>query len=68
LRQNLARGKAVRLLGVSASALQSSGWQEPLLNRAKRKSYEQLYKGIDDLRRKYGDDSIGAATPRNRSD
>jgi len=67
LRQNLARGKAVRLLGVSASALQSSGWQEPLLNRDKRKSFEQLYKGIDDLRRKYGEDSIGAATPRNRS-
>jgi hypothetical protein len=57
----------VRLLGVSASALQSSGWQEPLLNRDKRNSYEQLYKGIDELRRKYGEDSIGAATPRARA-
>jgi DNA polymerase IV len=67
LRQNISRGKAVRLLGVSASALQSSGWQEPLLNRDQRKSFEQLYKGIDDLRRKYGEASIGAATPRHRA-
>ena len=67
LRQNVSPGRAVRLLGVSASALQSSGWQEPLLNHDKRKSYEQLYKGIDELRRKYGDDSIGAATPRHRA-
>jgi DNA polymerase IV len=67
LRQNVSPGRAVRLLGVSASALQSSGWQEPLLNHDKRKSYEQLYKGIDELRRKYGEDSIGAATPRNRA-
>jgi len=37
-----------------------------LLNRDKRKSFEQLYKGIDDLRRKYGEETIGAATPRNR--
>jgi len=66
LRQNVAQGRAVRLLGVSASALQSTGWQEPLLNREKRKSFERLYKGIDDLRRKFGEDSVGAATPRNR--
>ena len=56
----------VRLLGVSASALQSSGWQEPLLNREKRNAYERLYKGIDDLRREDGENAIGAATPRNR--
>jgi DNA polymerase-4 len=67
LRQNLSRGKAVRLLGVSASALQSGGWQEPLLDREQRESFEKLYKGIDELRRKYGEDTIGAATPRNRS-
>jgi DNA polymerase-4 len=67
LRQNLTQGRAVRLLGVSASALQSSGWQEPLLNRDKRQSFERLYKGIDDLRHKYGENSIGAATRRQRS-
>jgi DNA polymerase IV len=67
LRKNLTRGRAVRLLGVSASALQSSGWQEPLLNRDKRRSFERLYKGIDDLRHKYGEESISAATRRNRS-
>jgi DNA polymerase IV len=67
LRQNLSRGKAVRLLGVSASALQTTGWQEPLLERDKRKSFAALYQGIDKLRRKYGDEAIGAATPRHKS-
>ena len=67
LRRNVAQGRPVRLLGVSASALQSSGWQEPLLNRDQRKSYEQLYKAIDDLRKKYGEGTIGAATPRHRA-
>ena len=66
LRQNVGPSRAVRLLGVSASALQSSGWQEPLLNRDQRKSFERLYKGIDRLREKYGEDTIGAATPRKR--
>jgi DNA polymerase-4 len=67
LRHNAPPERAVRLLGVSATGLQSSGWQEPLLNRAKRNAYEQLYKGIDELRHKYGEDSIGAATPRDRA-
>jgi DNA polymerase-4 len=67
LRRNVSPGRAVRLLGVSSSALQSSGWQEPLLNRDKRNAYEQLYRGIDKLRGKYGEDAIGAATPRIRA-
>ena len=67
LRQHVGRGRSVRLLGVSASALQSAGWQEPLLNRDKRQSFERLYKGIDALRQKFGEGSIGAATPRKRS-
>lgn len=67
LRQNVQRGGAVRLLGVSASALQSGGWQEPLFDRARRDSFEKLYKGIDELRRKFGEDAVGAATPRHRS-
>lgn len=66
LRQHLLSGRAVRLLGVSASALQRSGWQEPLLDRDKRKAFERLYQSIDDLRRKYGQEAIGAATPRRR--
>jgi DNA polymerase IV len=67
LRRNLSRGRAVRLLGVSASALQNSGWQEPLLQRDRRQSFERLYKGIDELRQKYGEGAIGAATPRHRA-
>ena len=64
LQQNLAQDRAVRLLGVSASALQTSGWQESLLDRDKRSSWDKLYQGIDHLRDKYGDHAIGAAGPR----
>jgi DNA polymerase-4 len=67
LHKNRALSRPVRLLGVSASALQTSGWQEPLLNHDRRQAYEKLYQSIDELRRKYGEDSIGAATPRNRA-
>ena len=66
LHQNITQGREVRLLGVSASALQDSGWQEPLLERDRRNSFERLYKGIDKLREKYGEQTIGAATPRKR--
>src|SRR5262249_22196246 len=67
LRQNASPGRRVRLLGVSASALQSSGWQEPLLNRDKRNAYEPLDQGLVNLTRQYGADYIGVATPRNRT-
>jgi DNA polymerase-4 len=67
LRQNVTQGRAVRLLGVSASALQTSGWQEPLLARNQRQSWEKLYRSIDELREKYGENAIGAATPRGRT-
>jgi DNA polymerase-4 len=66
LRIHLQPGKAIRLLGVSASALQSRGWQEPLLEGERRGALEKLYRGIDRLRGKYGDDIVGAATPRRR--
>lgn len=66
LRKNLAPGALVRLLGVSASALLSSGWQEPMFDMQKRRSWEKLYRGIDRLRRKYGDEAIGVATPHTR--
>ena len=50
LEQNIVPGKAVRLLGVSAGALQSSGWQESLLDGDKRKSWDRLYRAIDRLK------------------
>ncbi|MGE5305810.1 MAG: DNA polymerase Y family protein [Alphaproteobacteria bacterium] len=67
LQENLAPGRAVRLLGVSASTLQTDGWQDSLFARIKGPSWEKLYRGIDELRRKYGTESIGAATPRTRA-
>jgi DNA polymerase-4 len=68
LQQNAGQERSVRLLGVSASALQSSGWQEPLFTSEKRKSWEKLYHGIDQLRQKYGEGTVSAATSRNRAD
>jgi hypothetical protein len=38
-----------------------------LLDRERRDSFEKLYKGIDELRRKFGEDVVGAATPRHRA-
>lgn len=67
VRKNLAPGGTVRLLGVSASTLLSSGWQESMFDIEKRLSWEKLYRGIDRLRRKYGEESIGVATPHTRS-
>jgi DNA polymerase-4 len=67
LRKTVTPGRAVRLLGVSAGALRTGGWQEPLFDRSERGSWEKLYRGIDELRRKYGTESIGAATPRLRT-
>lgn len=66
LKRNVVHGRPVRLLGVSAGVIQCSGWQESLLNGTQRRSYERLYKAIDDLRLRYGENAIGAATPRRR--
>ncbi len=51
---------------MSASALLSSGWQESLFDQPARRSQEKLYRGIDRLREKYGEKTIGAATPRGK--
>ena len=66
LGKNVAPGRPVRLLGVAASSLLSSGWQEPLFGAERGRALENLYRGIDRLREKYGDGAIGAATPRRR--
>ncbi|MGH7831082.1 MAG: DNA polymerase Y family protein, partial [Candidatus Binatia bacterium] len=67
LGRNLSSGGPVRLLGVSASSLLRSGWQESMFDIEKRHSWEKLYRGIDDLRRKYGKEMIKPATPHTRS-
>lgn len=68
LRKNLTPGGSVRLLGVSASSLRSSGWQESMFEIQKRRSWEKLYHGIDRVRDKYGEEAIGVARlhPRER--
>jgi DNA polymerase IV len=67
LRKNVSPGHLVRLLGITASALLSAGWQESLFDVHERGSLEKLYRGIDRLREKYGQGAIGAATPRTRT-
>ena len=67
LRNNLSPGRSVRLLGVTASGLLSSGWQESLFDIQQRLAWEKLYRGIDRLREKYGEEAIGIATPRART-
>ena len=58
LRKNVTAGDTVRLLGVSASGLETSGWQESIFDFEKRSSMQKLYEGIDQLRQKYGDQAI----------
>ncbi len=65
LGKNLAHGRPVRLLGVSMSGLQKSGWQESMFDYEKRNSLDNLYHGIDQLRRKYGDEVVGSAKTRD---
>jgi DNA polymerase-4 len=67
LQKNLTPGRMVRLLGVSASSLLSSGWQESIFDLQRRRTWEKLYRGIDRLRRKYGEEAIGAATAHIRT-
>ncbi len=65
LKNNITRGGTIRLLGVSASNLQRTGWQESIFDHQKRQSMEKLYQGIDQIREKYGDEAIGTAKPHN---
>ena len=67
LRKNITLGKKVRLLGVAVSGLLASGWQESLFDFQKRSSWENLYQGIDSIRHRFGDTSIGAAPARRKA-
>jgi len=67
LKKNLSRAGSVRLLGVITSSLQNSGWQESMFDIQKRRSWEKLYRGIDRLRHKYGEEVVGVATLRART-
>ncbi len=67
LKKNLSRAGSVRLLGVITSSLQNSGWQESMFDIQKRRSWEKLYRGIDRLRQKYGEEVVGVATRRART-
>ena len=67
LRKNVARGEAVRLLGISSSGLQSSGVQQSILDFQKRLTLEKLYQGIDRMRDRYGERAITTGSARARA-
>ena len=67
LKKNLSRAGSVRLLGVITSSLQNSGWQESMFDIQKRRSWEKLYRGIDRLRHKYGEEVVCVATRHTRT-
>ena len=67
LASNLAPGRPVRLLGISASGITTEGWQDTMFDYRERASMDELYKGIDRLRHKYGEDTVTLGAGKNRS-
>ena len=67
LTSNLAPGRPVRLLGISASGITTEGWQDTMFDYRERASMDELYKGIDRLRHKYGEDTVTLGAGKNRS-
>lgn len=67
LGKNFDSNRPVRLLGITASSLQSSGWQEPLFEIQQRRSRQKLYESIDRLRQKYGENAIRVAALQARN-
>ncbi len=66
LARNLAPDRAVRLLGVSTSRITAEGWQDSIFDYRERASMDQLYKGIDRLRHKYGEGAVTLGAGKNR--
>ena len=66
LKLNLAPDRPVRLLGVSTSGITADGWQGSLFDHRERASMDQLYKGIDRLRHKYGAGTVTLGAGKNR--
>ena len=66
LAANLVPDRPVRLLGVSTSGISTEGWQDSIFDYRERASMEQLYKGIDRLRHKYGAETVTLGAGKNR--
>ena len=67
LASNLTPGRPVRLLGISTSGITTEGWQDSMFDYRERASMDELYKGIDRLRHKYGEDTVTLGAGKNRS-
>ncbi len=67
LSRNLARDTPVRLLGVSTSGITTEGRQDSIFDYRERASMDELYKGIDRLRHKYGEGAVTLGAGKNRS-
>ena len=66
LSTNLAPGRPVRLLGVSTGGITTEGWQDSIFDYRERASMDQLYEGIDRLRRKYGEGTVSLGAGKSR--
>lgn len=62
LRANLQAGRRVRLLGVQASALSSSGGQLGLLDVEERRKWTSALDAADRLRDRFGEAAVGLAS------
>ena len=67
LASNVAPGRPVRLLGISTSGITTEGWQDSMFDYRERASMDELYKGIDRLRHKYGEGTVTLGAGKNRS-
>ncbi len=67
LARNLIQDKPVRLLGVSTSRIATQGRQNSIFDYGEEASMDQLYKGIDRLRHKYGEKAVTLGSGKNRS-
>ena len=67
LASNLTPGRPVRLLGISTSGITTEGWQDSMFDYRERASMDELYKGIDRLRHKYGEGTVTLGAGKNRS-
>ena len=67
LASNLTPRRPVRLLGISTSGITTEGWQDSMFDYRERASMDELYKGIDRLRHKYGEDTVTLGAGKNRS-
>ncbi len=67
LAKNRVAGRPVRLVGISASGIVTGGWQESIFDHREQASMDRLYRDIDRLRHKYGEQAVTLGAGKRRS-